>query len=263
MKRNTTTSTTHLPDAKKQKTTSTTNNHLTIGVLALQGAFREHVEHLKQMDNVAVCEIRNASELLGLDGLVIPGGESTAIAKIATRFGAASDDGLFARLQDWIATEQKPIWGTCAGLIFLANKIVGGEKTGGQPLIGGLDVEVSRNYFGKQIKSFEAEIEPPPTLSTLSCHDDDDDDDNVGQELDTAASTTYTGVFIRAPAILATGAGVRTLSSVVSTSGATVAVAVEQGHLLATAFHPELTEDARWHEYFVRKCRTVQQKAVE
>jgi 5'-phosphate synthase pdxT subunit len=128
MKRNATTSTTHLPDAKKQKTTTTTDNHLTIGVLALQEAFREHVEHLKQMEHVAVCEIRNASELLGLDGLVIPGGESTAIAKIATRFGAASDDGLFARLQDWIATEQKPIWGTCAGLIFLANTIVGGGR---------------------------------------------------------------------------------------------------------------------------------------
>jgi len=99
------------------------------------------------------------------------------------------------------------------------------------------------------------------TASTLSRHDDDDD--NVGQELDAAASATYTGVFIRAPAILTTGAGVRTLSSVVSTSGDTVAVAVEQGHILATAFHPELTEDARWHEYFVRKCRTVQQKAIQ
>ena len=225
---------------------------LRIGVLALQGAFREHCTMLEACNGcgVEICavEIRLVNDLQNIDGLVIPGGESTAIAKIATRFGTATKGGefdMFGALREWIKTEQKPVWGTCAGLIFMAKTIVDGAKIGGQPLIGGLDVDVSRNYFGKQIKSFEAEIQPPP--GSVSSGSNGESTSSGGDEL-------YTGIFIRAPAIMRTGKAVKTLSTIVSESGEEVVVAVEQGHLLATAFHPELTDDTRWHDYFVRKC---------
>ena len=217
-----------------------------IGVLALQGAFKEHCIMLKSSSSsIETREVRTIQDFDNLIGLVIPGGESTAIAKIATRFGTAKkggQDDMFGALRKWIQIEQRPVWGTCAGLIFMAENIIDGAKIGGQPLIGGLNVDVSRNYFGKQIKSFEAEIQPPPLKKVKGEEEEDEEED------------TYTGIFIRAPAILRVGKDVVTLASVMSESGEEVAVAVEQGQLLATAFHPELTEDTRWHEYFVKKC---------
>ena len=248
--------------------------------------------HQSITPTVTTREVRTAGDLDGLDGLVIPGGESTAIAKIA------SSSNFFTGLKNWMKSCERPVWGTCAGLIFMANTITDGEKKvsvvkcscsaalffllgsisfffvsnyltlfqfslssffflslslshtqshtrvflqGGQPLIGGLNVDVSRNYFGKQVKSFEAEIAGPPLRSK-------------NFKKNSEQPTTYTGIFIRAPAIIRVGEGVTTLATVENDVGKEVVVAVEEGNLLATAFHPELTEDTRWHEYFVDKC---------
>jgi 5'-phosphate synthase pdxT subunit len=225
--------------------------------------------------------VRTVQQLEGLDGLVLPGGESTAMAKIATRFGAAASGGtddMLGALRRWVADDaRRPVWGTCAGLIFLADRIVDGAKIGGQSVIGGLDVGVSRNFFGKQISSFEAYINAPPTGSASDAaaasssntadedmkddEDEDEDDgggdDGGGDDDDDGEGGEYLGIFIRAPAVLEVGKNVTVLATV-STDKAesgSVAVAVEQDHLLATAFHPELTEDLRWHKYFVDKCR--------
>ncbi|OQR88554.1 glutamine amidotransferase subunit pdxT, partial [Thraustotheca clavata] len=155
-----------------------------IGVLALQGAFEEHIDMLKQVGADAI-EIRLPSQLEGLDALVFPGGESTAIAKVAERWG------MIEPLKKWVQ-EKKPIWGTCAGMILLAQSARHG-KEGGQALIGGLDVEVSRNFFGAQIRSFEQQIRGPPGY-----------DENK----------PYNAVFIRAPAIVSVGEKIQVLSEI-------------------------------------------------
>ena len=192
----------------------------TIGVLALQGAFAEHIKMLRQL-GVTAREVRKPDELDGLDGLIIPGGESTSMALIAERWG------LVQPLKAWVGTG-KPTWGTCAGMILLSDRATG-QKQGGQALIGGLDVTVNRNYFGRQIDSFEADL-TVPALGDPPVH----------------------AVFIRAPAITGTGAGVEVLADLTDNAGQTVAVAVQAGPILATAFHPELTDDLRWHALFVR-----------
>lgn len=192
----------------------------TIGVLALQGAFAEHVKMLRQL-GVNAREVRKPAELDGLDGLIIPGGESTSMALIAERWG------LVQPLKAWVAAG-KPTWGTCAGMILLSDRATG-QKQGGQALIGGLDVTVNRNYFGRQIDSFEANL-TVPALGDPPVH----------------------AVFIRAPAITETGAEVEVLADLTDSAGQTVAVAVQAGPILATAFHPELTDDLRWHAFFVR-----------
>lgn len=201
---------------------------LNIGVLALQGAFAEHVRMLRQLGANAV-EVRKASQLADLHGLIIPGGESTAISLIAGRWG------LLEPLREWVQAG-KPVWGTCAGLILLADRIEGG-RPGGQALIGGLDVTVSRNHFGRQIDSFRQEIGMTES----------------GSGLDAAP---YPAVFIRAPAITAYGPQVRPLATL-STGGGTITVAVRQGNMLATAFHPELTTDMRWHRYFLALVKSA------
>ncbi|MED6145865.1 Pyridoxal biosynthesis protein pdx2, variant 2 [Stylosanthes scabra] len=150
----------------------------------------------------------------------------------------------------------RPVWGTCAGLIFLADKATG-QKTGGQKLVGGLDCTVHRNFFGSQIQSFEAEVSAPEVAS---------------QE---GGPETFRGVFIRAPAILEAGPEVQVLAdypvpSNISTSSdsageeqkenveqSKVIVAVRQGNILATAFHPELTADTRWHSYFLKMANEI------
>ena len=193
-----------------------------IGVLALQGAFREHIAMLKRL-NVEAVEVRLAQELDGLDGLVIPGGESTSMGLVAERWG------LVEPLRRWVRGG-KPTWGTCAGMILLAENATG-QKLGGQALIGGLDVTVNRNYFGRQVDSFEADLDVPAL-----------------------GDTPFHAVFIRAPAITAVAEGIETLSTVASLGDETESViaAVRKGPILATAFHPELTDDLRWHRYFVR-----------
>lgn len=191
-------------------------------------------------------EIRKAEQLENVSSLIIPGGESTTMAKLAELHN------LFPALREFVKMG-KPVWGTCAGLIFLANRATG-QKTGGQELVGGLDCTVHRNFFGSQIQSFEAEL-PVPELAATE-----------------GGPPSFRAVFIRAPAILEVGPDVEVLASIsIQTtkkvdSNSTlpsqeeggecddgkVIVAVKQGNLLATAFHPELTIDSRWHSYFMK-----------
>lgn len=191
----------------------------TIGVLALQGAFAEHAAMLRQV-GAQVVEVRKPEQMVGLDGLILPGGESTTMGLIAER------QGMVAPLRDWVHGG-RPTWGTCAGMILLADRVTD-QKAGGQPLIGGLDVTVNRNYFGRQTASFEALLDAP----------------QLGEE-------PFHAVFIRAPAIVEYGTTVTVLASAPG-RGEGVVVAVRQGKILATAFHPELTKDPRWHRLFLR-----------
>ena len=193
-----------------------------LGVLALQGAFREHIAMLNRL-NVEAAEVRLAAQLDDLDGLIIPGGESTSMGLVAERWG------LVEPLRQWVHGG-RPTWGTCAGMILLAERATG-QKLGGQALIGGLDVTVNRNYFGRQVDSFEAELDVP-ALGEASFH----------------------AVFIRAPAITAVAEDVETLATLAAIQNDEEAViaAVRNGPILATAFHPELTDDPRWHRLFVQ-----------
>ncbi|KAL4611050.1 hypothetical protein ACB092_08G096400 [Castanea dentata] len=223
-----------------------------VGVLALQGSFNEHIAALRRL-GVKGVEIRKPAQLDSVASLIIPGGESTTMAKLAEYHN------LFPALREFVKMG-KPVWGTCAGLIFLANKAVG-QKTGGQELVGGLDCTVHRNFFGSQIQSFEAEL-PVPVLASKE-----------------GGPETFPGVFIRAPAILEVGPEVQVLADYpvladVLDSNSTiespeekiqsekkVIVAVRQGNLLGTAFHPELTADTRWHSYFLKMANDVAEGA--
>jgi 5'-phosphate synthase pdxT subunit len=192
-----------------------------IGVLALQGAFIEHLKMLRRLGAEAV-EVRLPQELDDLQGLIIPGGESTTISKLAVTYG------LIEPIKE-MAREGKPIWGTCAGLILLAKDVEGMQ----QPLVGVMDLTVRRNAFGRQVDSFEVDI-LVPALETVS------------EPAET--SRPFHAVFIRAPVIRSAGEAVEVLSELSDGS----IVAARQGGLLATAFHPELTNDPRFHRYFVK-----------
>jgi 5'-phosphate synthase pdxT subunit len=191
-----------------------------IGVLALQGAFREHVNVLRCLGVDAV-EVRLPRELDNLDGLIIPGGESTTVGKLAATYGLAEPIRA-------MADAGKPVWGTCAGLIFLARTVEGLE----QPLLGLMDLTVERNAFGRQVDSFEAEILAPCL-------------DTVGPP--NQKGRPFHAIFIRAPLITAVGQGVQVLARLEEGG----IVAARQANLLATAFHPELTADTRFHRYFL------------
>lgn len=182
-----------------------------IGVLALQGAFIEHEKMLRALGAEPV-QVRLPEHLNTLDGLIIPGGESTTIGKLATTYG------LIDPLRDFAAS--RPTWGTCAGMIFLA-KDIGIDR---QPILGLMDMKVNRNAFGRQIDSFETEL-PIPAIGDAPFH----------------------AVFIRAPIVTETGDGVDVLATLPDGR----IVATQQAHLLATAFHPELTDDTRLHRYFM------------
>ena len=182
-----------------------------IGVLALQGAFIEHEKMLNQL-GAQTAQVRLPEHLDNLDGLVIPGGESTTIGKLATTYGLIDPLRDFAR--------RKPTWGTCAGMIFLA-KDIGNDR---QPILGLMDVAVQRNAFGRQLESFEVDLD----ISVLN-------------------GNPFHAVFIRAPVITAVQDNVDVLSALNESQ----IVAARQGHLLVTAFHPELTDDPRLHEYFL------------
>ncbi|MEV7691898.1 pyridoxal 5'-phosphate synthase glutaminase subunit PdxT [Microbacterium sp. NPDC089189] len=190
-----------------------------IGVLALQGDVREHRLVLERL-GAEVVDVRRPSELATVDGLVLPGGESSAIDKLARRFG----------MQEPIRTAIAgglPVYGTCAGLILLADRVIGAID--GQQTFGGLDVTVTRNAFGAQAESFEADL------------------DVEGWDRPVRAA------FIRAPVVTQVGAGVRALATL---PGGEV-VAVEAGNLLGTAFHPEVSGDARFHERFLERVRAA------
>jgi len=192
-----------------------------IGVLALQGAFQEHLQALADLGAEAVA-VRLPQQLRGLAGLIIPGGESTTIGKLATMYG------LLPAIED-LAEGGCPIWGTCAGLVLLARELVGYEE---QPRLRLLDIAVRRNAFGRQVDSFQ-------TLLSVPALDEVAEPQERGQP--------FPAVFIRAPLIERVGAGVATLSALADGS----VVAVKQGRLLATSFHPELTADRRCHRYFL------------
>ena len=186
-----------------------------IGVLALQGDFAEHIAMLKRL-GVETVEVRLPEHLNGLDGLIIPGGESTTIGKLATAYHLMEPLKQFG--------QRHAIWGTCAGAIFLSNDI--GRD---QPLLGLMDIKVERNAFGRQVDSFEADLDVPEVKKATNSKED------------------YHAVFIRAPIIGSVHGEARVLAS---TSDGRI-VAAQQGHLLATSFHPELTNDARFHQYFL------------
>jgi 5'-phosphate synthase pdxT subunit len=186
-----------------------------VGVLALQGDFREHRLVLERL-GAATREVRKPADLAGLNGFVIPGGESTTIAKLMRAF--ALDQAIVA-----FAETGTPIYGTCAGLITLARATI----EGGQPTLGLVDIVARRNAFGRQVHSFEADLNVPV----------------LGEE-------PVHAVFIRAPSIESWGADVRVLCSLEGH-----AVAAEEGQYLVTAFHPELTTDTRVHAYFLGKVR--------
>lgn len=190
-----------------------------IGVLGLQGDYLEHLHALRRLGVEAV-DVRLPQHLEGIDGLIIPGGESTTIGALAERYG------LLEPLRR-MAAAGRPIWGTCAGMIFLAKDV--GRP---QPTLGLMDIRVRRNAFGRQIDSFEVDLEVPALA-------------RVGDP------RPFHAVFIRAPLIEAVGPGVEILARL---EDGTI-VAAQQGGLLATAFHPELTEDLRFHRYFLELVR--------
>jgi len=185
-----------------------------IGVLALQGDVREHLVALAAADAVAR-PVRRPEELAEVDGLVIPGGESTTISKLAILFGVM--EPLRARVRDGM-----PVYGTCAGLIMLADTVR--DAIAGQQTLGGLDVVVRRNAFGNQNDSFETDLDIPE-LGAKPVH----------------------AVFIRAPAVEEVGPKAHALATLDDGR----VVAVEQGPLLGTAFHPEVTDDYRFHARFL------------
>jgi pyridoxal 5'-phosphate synthase pdxT subunit len=194
-----------------------------IGVLALQGDVREHLAALREAGAEAV-PVRRPEELTDVDGLVLPGGESTTIVKLADRFG------LLEPLRKALGSGL-PAYGSCAGMILLADRVL--DAAEGQETFGGLDVTVRRNAFGRQVDSFESEV----SLAGLD-----------GGPLH--------AVFIRAPWVEETGAGVEVLGRVVGGPADGKIVAVRQGNVVATSFHPELTGDRRVHALFVDLVRT-------
>jgi len=187
-----------------------------VGVLALQGDFREHAHVLTKL-GARVSLVRRPEELAEIDGLVIPGGESSVMDKLARTFG------LQAPLKAAIAAGM-PVYGTCAGLIMLADTVL--DAIAGQQSLGGLDVVVRRNAFGSQNQSFETDLEIPE-LGEPPVH----------------------AVFIRGPVVESIGPAATALATL---SDGRI-VAVEQGNLLGTSFHPEITGEYRFHEYFMRK----------
>ena len=186
-----------------------------VGVLALQGSFLEHLLILRQI-GVETTEVRLPDQLKNLDGLIIPGGESTTIGKLAVDFG------LLEPLKEF--GKKKAIWGTCAGAILLSK-----DAHRSQPLLELMDITVDRNAFGRQIASFETDL-VMPVLESIS-----------------PGGGPFHGVFIRAPLINSVEGNGKILASLPDGS----IVAAQQGRLLATAFHPELTDDDRVHRYFI------------
>ena len=193
-----------------------------VGVLALQGAFIEH-EHILSGLGVEPLEVRLPEQLDDLDGLIIPGGESTTIGKLAVSYGLIEPLRQFA--------EAKPTWGTCAGMIFLA-KDIGIDR---QPILGLMDIKVNRNAFGRQIDSFEIDLD----IASLG-------------------APPFHAVFIRAPIVTEVGENVAVLARLPDGR----IVAVQQAHWLATAFHPELTHDDRLHRHFVEMIEQNTSSAV-
>jgi 5'-phosphate synthase pdxT subunit len=186
-----------------------------IGVLSLQGDFAEHIKMLRQL-GVDTVEVRLPGQLDGLDGLILPGGESTTIGKLCVDFGLLQPLQVFG--------QKHAIWGTCAGAILLSR-----DARRSQPLLGLMDIRVTRNAFGRQVDSFEADLDIEPLKQI------------------THTTAPYHAFFIRAPIIESVAGTAQVLANLPDGR----IVAARQGLLLATSFHPELTADTRFHEYFL------------
>ena len=184
-----------------------------IGILALQGAFSEHIHLLRQL-NVEAVEVLQPEELTDIDGLIIPGGESTTIGKLAVMYQLMNPLRQFA--------SERPVWGTCAGMIFMARAI-----DMDQPLLGIMDIVVERNAFGRQKDSFKEDV----YVTVLKNGD----------------SIPFPGIFIRSPKLVLT----RGRAVILARLADGTPVAAIENRLLATAFHPELTTDTRFHQYFL------------
>jgi 5'-phosphate synthase pdxT subunit len=185
-----------------------------IGILALQGGVAEHADSLRRVGAIPV-EVRLPAQIEGLEGMILPGGESTTIGKLARRFA------LIEALHRFAAT--RPIWGTCAGMILLAREI------GTDPsILGVMDIRVQRNAFGRQVDSFVAPL--------------------MGPEIEDGRTRPFPAVFIRAPRLVSVGGRARVLARLADGTP----VAAREDRFLATAFHPELTADNRFHRYFVK-----------
>ncbi|MCH7809522.1 MAG: pyridoxal 5'-phosphate synthase glutaminase subunit PdxT [Chloroflexi bacterium] len=193
----------------------------TIGVLALQGDFLEHASVLRRIGAEAR-EVRSAEQLRALDGLIIPGGESTTLGRLMEDFHLLEPLRVFTR-------SGIPTWGTCAGMIALARHATDLPF----PTLEAIDIEVDRNAYGRQVDSFEADLDVPA----------------LGAE-------PFHAVFIRAPVVTSTGDDVEVLATVQHDGEPAAPVALRQGALLATSFHPELTPDSRFHEYFLDIVRS-------
>jgi len=194
-----------------------------IGVLALQGAFREHIEALQKLGAETI-EVRLPEQLDDLDGLIIPGGESTAIGKLAVKYGLQEAIQRYSEMG-------RPVYGTCAGMILLSRDV--GED---QPLLGVMDLKVERNAFGRQLDSFETGLDIP----------------SLGEE-------PFPGVFIRAPKIESVGEDVQVLAKLADGTP----VAAKQDNMLVTAFHPELTDDLRFHRYFLAMVEAANREPAQ
>lgn len=192
-----------------------------IGVLALQGDFREHIQVLLAL-GVDAQEVRLPSDLEQVDGLIIPGGESTTIGRLMGLFNLT--DSIKA-----MAAGGRPLWGTCAGMIVIARHIIGVNQGHNQSPLNLIDIDVRRNAFGRQVDSFETDLSV----------------DGLGKK-------PFPAVFIRAPWIERVGEGVRVIAKLPDGTP----VAARQGKVLVTSFHPELTQDNRFHSYFVNLTKT-------
>jgi 5'-phosphate synthase pdxT subunit len=201
---------------------------VTVGVLALQGDVREHLLALTSA-GAAARRVRRADELEQVDGLVIPGGESTTISKLADEFGLL--DPLRKRIGAGM-----PVYGSCAGMIMLATEVLDGRSD--QQSFGGIEMTVRRNAFGRQVDSFEAPV-----------------------EIAGVPGPSFSAVFIRAPWVERVGDGVEVLGRVTEGPAAGRIVAVRQGNAVATSFHPELTGDRRLHRWFVDLVRRSEDRS--
>jgi 5'-phosphate synthase pdxT subunit len=197
-----------------------------IGVLALQGDFREHAQSLKDAGAISVSFVKTPQDLQTIDALVIPGGESTAMSKLAIAFEIL--EPIRKRISQGI-----PVYGSCAGLIMLAAKVIDGRAD--QETFGGLDISVRRNAFGRQVDSFEADLHAP----------------EIGSE-------GVRAVFIRAPWVEDFNEKVEVIARIESGEHKGAVVAVKQGNIMATSFHPELTSDLRFHKYFINLVNKYQ-----
>ncbi|KAI1109873.1 PdxT/SNO family [Nemania sp. NC0429] len=220
---------------------------VTVGVLALQGGFAEHLGLLRRAaDRLSVArqpqlvinltEVRTQEELAICDALILPGGESTTLSLVAAQ------SGLLEPLREFVKVAKKPVWGTCAGLILLCEQ-ASATKRGGQELIGGLDVKVHRNHFGRQLQSFVQDVDLP----------------FLGQG-GADAPAPFPAVFIRAPVVdqMLSRAdsprpAVEILAKFPSHEGGDNIVAIKQGNVFGTSFHPELTDDIRIHVWWLEQ----------